>query len=333
MSNLDTLSKHDQFLIKNAELGYEAAQNLLAWWKEKAAKGELRLFPLTQPGQPTLNMECFYDAIAHQQGETSVMGVSWKTRYGRKQSSPPPPDPTLESFIRRGFLRACQWKNPDGLPGGFLFIPKQFKLREREEFGAFGRGEELADLREVGEKYDWLVVEAVVHDFFRYAPGPRMGPRLLRKMPRMASYVLVHPDYFSSFFPPVPGAVAESCFGYSFLPCPVHKSIFGYGPGEFKAAVKQFRFTLLETGEIEIQMCFFVSPRSEKILKLGKRGFDPVYSSVNVADALTLKALQIKRRAHDKLDSVQLAVHARIYQSLLEGLKHVWENQDWISGV
>ena len=331
MGNENSLSEKDQFLIKNAALGYEAAHNLLTWWKNKAAKGELRHFTLTQPGQPELSLECFYDAIPHDRGETSVMGVSWKTRYVRKRSAPSPPDPTLDSFIRKSFLQRCQWKNPDNLPGGFHFIPRQFKLKDREEYGAFGEGEHLADIADIGAKYDWLVVEAVVHDFFRHAPGPRMGPRMLAKMPRMASYVLVHPDYFSSFFPPVEGTASEYCFGYSFLPCPVQKSIFGYGPGEFKAAVKQFRFTLLQNGELEIQMCFFVSPRSEKILKLGKKGRDPVYGTVNILNALTLNALQIKRRAHNKLDAIQLGVHARVYQSLLEGLKDVWENQDWIS--
>lgn len=332
MGNLESLSEKDQFLIKNAALGYEAARGLLAWWKDKESKGALHYFPLVYRGTPALDLNCFYDAMPHNGGETSVMGVTWKTRYERKRSSPPP-DPTLDSFIRKSFLQRCQWENPDHLPGGFHFIPHQYKLKGSDGYGAFGEGEELADVGDIGTKYDWLVMESVVHDFFRNTPGPRMPTALLKKMPRMASYVLLHPDYFSSFFPPVPGTAAERCFGYSFLPCFVQKNIFGYGPGMFKAAVKQFRFILLQNGEIEIHMCFFVAPRSEKILSLGKKGRDPVYGAVNVINALTLNLLHFKQWAHDKLDASQLEVHARIYQSLLDGMKGVWENQDWISSI
>src|SRR5258708_23818145 len=95
----------------------------------------------------------------------------------------------------------------------------------------------------------------------------------------------------------------------------------------FKAAAKQFRFVLLDTGEIEIQMFFLVSTRSEKILNLG--GFDPVYFSVDLANLLTLNSLNIRQRAHDKLDALQLEIHARVYQSLLNGISAYWENQDW----
>jgi hypothetical protein len=95
----------------------------------------------------------------------------------------------------------------------------------------------------------------------------------------------------------------------------------------FKAAVKQFRFILLDSGDIEIQMFFLVSPRSEKILNLG--GFDPVYFSANLANILTLSAFNLRQRAHDKMDALQLELHARVYQSLLNGMRTYWENQNW----
>ena len=33
--------------------------------------------------------------------------------------------------------------------------------------------------------------------------------------------------------------------------------------------------------------------------------------------------------AHDKLDALQLELHARVYQSLLNGMSEYWENQTW----
>ena len=430
MSNLETLSEKDQFLIKNAEIGYRSAKELLAQWKAKEQSGELKKFALNPSTAGGLHLDCFYGDLVLSGRQTSAMGCHWKSRFQRKAASVsqgPATDVTLHSFIQKQFLRLAHWTHPDGLPAGFEFKTLQYKLKDREEYGVFPPEEPLSDISEIGKKYDWVVMESIVHDFFRNVPGPRMGPRMLSKMPKMASYVLVHQDYFSSFHAPVEGVAAECCFGYSFLPCPVRKGIFGYGPGEFKAAVKQFRFLLLNSGDIEIQMFFLVSPRSEKILSvstdkrqhkrfpvkghasvllpseefsaevldigaggirilntvavpigteielrftiegynteiqakgrvascgggvigiqfprepeglndllLSLEGFDPVYSSVRLLDSLTLNLFNFKNRAHDKMDAFQLLVHAKVYQSLLDGLKDVWENQDWISAL
>jgi hypothetical protein len=223
-------------------------------------------------------------------------------------------------------MRRSHWTHPDTLPGGFEFVPLLYKSQGQDDYGVLPEGP-APDLDEIGEKYEWIVMEAVVYDFFRNIPGLNLGPGLLKKMPKMSSYVLIHKDYSTSFHPPVEGAAAESCFGYSFLPTPVTKGIFGYGPGMFKAAAKQFRFILMENGDIEIQMFFLVSTRSEKILNLG--GFDPIYFFVNLANMLTLNALGIRTRAHDKLDALQLELHARVYQSLLNGMSTYWEDQTW----
>ncbi len=122
--------------------------------------------------------------------------------------------------------------------------------------------------------------------------------------------------------------MADFCFGYSFLPVPVKKTIFGYGPGAFVSAFKQFRWTLFPNSDVEVELKFLVSPRSQKILNLG--GFDPVYGMVNVVNALTFNR-GFSQRAHDKLDNVQLQLHARIYQSLIEGMGKLWTERDWTS--
>ena len=83
--------------------------------------------------------------------------------------------------------------------------------------------------------------------------------------------------------------------------------------------------------DVEIEMFFLVAGRSEKILSLWG-GFDPVYFTVDVLNALTFNRLGIKQRAHDKLDANQLAAHARIYQSLIEGMRSCWEEQNWAEG-
>ena len=324
MGNLESLSEKNRFLIKNAEIGYQSAAELLSWWKETENSGVLRKIPAYPKYIPELNY--FYGAPTLSGKATTAMGCFWKSRFSPKISPSASSASGFVSFIHKNFLKGCLWKHPDGLPGGFEFKPLLYKRTSDGEYGIFPETEDL-DLAAIRKKYEWVIMEAVVNDFFRNVPGLKLGPRMLSKMPVMASYVLVHKDYFTSLHPPEPGALAECCFGYSFLPCAVTKTIFGYGPGEFKAAVKQFRFIQMESGEIEIQMSFLVSPRSEKILSL--RGFDPVYSLVNVANAVTLNLLKIRQRAHDKMDFFQLDVHARVYQSLLDGMRSIWEDQDW----
>jgi len=328
MGNVATLSDKDRFLIENAAVGYQKAKDLLAWWKAKETAGALKKSTLSRPDRPELHLEYFYDALSLEGKDVTAMGCFWKSRFPRKAGSPATSDSTLKTFIQKQFMRRCHWIHPDTLPGGFEFKPVLYKAQGRDDYGMLA---EAPDLDEIGEKYEWIVTEAIVYDFFRNIPGLNLGPGLLKKMPKMSSYVYLHKDYTTSFHPPVEGSVAECCFGYSFLPTPVSKSIFGYGPGMFKAAAKQFRFILLESGEIEIQMFFLVSTRSEKILNLG--GFDPVYFSVNLANILTLNALDIRRRGHDKLDALQLELHARVYQSLLNGMSTYWENQTWTGTV
>jgi hypothetical protein len=350
MASLKSLSPKDRFLIENAELGFQRAAELLSWWKAKVSSG----FAASFIREPPPGLSCFYDTLPmdkklataettapwpkltadsavlrlREGSQATVQGCAWLSRYPRNGKLVRMPESSLQSFIHRQFLQRSHWTHPapDGLPGGFTFIPLYYKLEGQDDYGVFPQGLPL-DLSEIGTKYQWVVMEAVVNDFFRYIPGLHLSPGWLAKMPKMSSYVLVHKEYLSSFHPPVEGTVSECCFGYSFLPCPVAPSIFGYGPGEFAAALKQFRFILLENSDIEIQMFFLVSPRSQKILSLFG-GFDPVYSSVNLANALTLNLFHIKQRAHDALDAVQLGLHATIYQGLLDGMRACWEDRD-----
>ncbi|MBI3895868.1 MAG: hypothetical protein HY313_08030 [Acidobacteria bacterium] len=328
MSVPNHLTDKSSFLASNAEIAYRDASLLLSWWKEKQANGTLKTFLAGVPDSPSLQVECFYDTFVLHGKQTALMGCVWKSQYPRNRSAEISLPLTLESFIQTQFLDCCRWAHPDTLPGGFGFIPLQYKMRATGEYGVFTKKEPSLDLSQIGKDYEWVILEAVVHDFFRNMPRFNFGPKILSRLPKMASYVLVHRDYFSPLNPSLEGAKDECCFGYSFLPCPVVQSVFGYGPGQFTAAVKQFQFALLENGNIGIKMFFLVCPRSEKILSL--RGFDPIYSSIHLLNALTFGVFNLKRRVHDRVDSFSLAMHAKIYQNLLDGMKEVWENQNWI---
>jgi len=321
------LTARDQFLIENAGIGYQKAKDLLAWWKAKETAGALKKFTLNPPDRPELHIEYFYDALNLEGKDVSAMGCFWKTRFPRKPGSPAASDSTLQTFVQKQFMRSSHWIRPDTLPGGFEFKPLLYKTQSRDEFGVLPEGP-APDLDEIGEKYEWVVMEAVVYDFFRNVPGLSLGPGMMkrcRRCPPTFSFTrIIRPAFIRRWKGPPPNVVSAYL---SFLPTPVAKGIFGYGPGMFKAAAKQFRFILLDNGAIEIQMFFLVSTRSEKILNLG--GFDPVYFSARLANILTLNSFNLNQRAHDKLDALQLELHARVYQSLLNGMSSYWENQNW----
>ncbi|HEY3132556.1 MAG TPA: hypothetical protein VGL91_24115 [Acidobacteriota bacterium] len=326
-------------MIENAETGYRRGAELLSWLKERESAGNLKSFDLEVRPSPELKIVCFFDSIEKQGKPTSIMGCRWKSRFSRKQieraaaGMPAEKDQaSLESFVKGQFMRSAKWSHPNKLPAGFGFWSLQYKLKDGN-YGSFADSTEtvIVGLGEIGTKYEWVVFEADVYDFFSDFPKLRLGRHTLPPFPKMGSYVLVHEDYFSSIFPSTQGAVAQCDFGYAFLPLGVYKSFLGFGPGRFDAAVKQFRFSLMENGDVEIQMRFVVSPRSQKVLYLA--GLDPVYGLVNLADALTFRRLKIKQRAHDKLDSLFLIQHARVYQALIDGMHKYWEDQDWLAAA
>jgi hypothetical protein len=121
--------------------------------------------------------------------------------------------------------------------------------------------------------------------------------------------------------------VAERRFGYAFLPREVESNFFGFGPGKFGAAIKQWRFLLFLNGDVEVQIAFLVAPRSERVLDFG--GFDPVYASITLADALSLGAFGLRASGHAALDRVFLEHHGTVHADIVLGMADVWEAQRW----
>ena len=317
-------------LIENAEIGHQNAVALLNWWSDKEFSGSLhkqkKLVKTTRG--PQLELSYFFDNLTLRGKETSAMGCFWRTRFTHDPKAPIEPPAALEMFIRRSFPKACLGSETDPLRG-FEFKVLRHKRKGLPEYGVYAKENPLEDLAEIGTNYDWIVLEAEVHDFFHHAMGPGAAARWMKKKQKMSSFILAHEDYLTSFHPQEPDAVGESCFGYSFLPLAPCDSFFGYGPGKFQAAVKQFRFILQKNGDLDVHMSFLVAPRSEKILSLGSAGFDPVYPPVHLIDSLTGGLFKIRQKFHDNMDTMQLEKHAVIYQALIDGLQSVWESHDW----
>lgn len=306
----------------------DSGRRLVSWWRAKQQGDGLDTFTLSPRGTPSLEITAFYDTLEADGRTISVMGCFWESVFSRRRPDSGP-NGALNPFIRNHFLSACLNPGPDGKPRGFGFKPVLAKLKgEDRHQQSFARQDATVELIEIGQTYEWVVYECDVFNFFQSIPLFRNRRRLTSMFPRIAAYDLIHEDYFSSLFPRRQDEVEESCFGYSFLPCPVVKSAFGYGPGQLEMAFKQFRFALLENGDLQVSMLFVSAPRSEKLLNLW--GFDPVYGLIHLLDAITLGGLGIKRRAHDAIDAFLLVLHAQCYQDLIDGMRETWEGRNWL---
>ena len=318
-------------LAENAEIALQGGRELMSWWQRHV--DSLQIFPLAIRGPNLLEAVAFYDTMEGEPSRRSIMGCMQKARFKFDEHASGREVIPLDQFVNTEFLSATHWTHPDRLPGGFTYEALCYKRIGSGEVGRFEDGHDRSALHlaDIGKRLEWLVLQVNVHDFVRSIPSMRPFVRALSKLVKEAAYVVAHADYGSPVTSAPEGTVAESCFGYSFLPLAVTPTIFGFGPGQFRAAIKQFRFLLLDRAEVEIQLAFIVSPRSQKILNLW--GFDPVYTTIHGLHGLTFGSLGIKRKGHDKLDAVMLQLHAQIHHNLLTGMREMWQGRRWVANT
>lgn len=178
-------------------------------------------------------------------------------------------------------------------------------------------------LDRVEREFEWVVLQVDILDFIRSFPGIGRFAKFFSRFIKEAAYILIHPKFSAPALPETEATLTRLCFGYSFLPCAAHPSFFGFGPGRFGTAVKQFDVAALENGRVEIRLAFIVTPRSEKVLSLW--GFDPVYNFSSLLDLLTLRRFNLDGRVHDRLDARMLAHHCRVHQAFLQGLAEAFQ--------
>src|SRR5688572_16101511 len=129
MGDPGPLSAKDKELIDAAGVAYSRASELLKWWKSRRDAKALKLFHLPMPRDGNVKLECFYDTLEFGGNQTTAMACSWKSRFPRKTAAAgATPQLAMEAFLNSEFMRRARWDNPDGLPGGFEFIPRQYKF-------------------------------------------------------------------------------------------------------------------------------------------------------------------------------------------------------------
>jgi hypothetical protein len=320
-----------QGFADDAEEALSTGRQIVSWWRGKMLEDALELFPLKPAYPPYFEMQRFFDKILllGDMKPTSIMGCLQHHRFKRRR--PPVAEATrhLESFIDQHFLAKCLRTRPDGKPGGFRYRPICFKekdgrLSEPEDPQALGA--DLASLRH-GPR-EWGVFQVDILDFVRVNPMLANYDAVLSRFIRESAYIVIHEDLALAPTKAPKGVIAERRFGYAFLPRAVEHNIFGFGPGKFGAAIKQWRFLLFLNGDVEVQVAFVVAPRSQKVLDIG--GFDPIYASIHLADAFSLGVLGLRESGHAALDAVFLEHHGSVHADVVMGLQEIWEGQRWV---
>jgi hypothetical protein len=278
-------------------------------------------------------------------------------------TQPPAPPPYLE--------RLTWCPTPDVIRQGFGFSQHYYKLRATGRVGKFSSAEEFAivDLREIGPKYEWIVLKVRIFDFtVKSRPLGPDGPELVFGLSE-ESYLVLSRDFVLNEDNPSPDLLGRYGLGYAFIRNPT-QGLIRYGPGEFDAAVELIQFRVLENGKIKVRMVFVVN-RPERIanitldplewtfrfadlmsfgtasrfldpfkgalrtLPLNFGGFDPVYTLIGLANIFTAgwatEKLCISR---EQLDKVFLLQHFMQHYVTVVGSLLTWRQiPNWLDAA
>ena len=310
------LTEKDHLLLDSVDKYLSAGLQLKQWWEQThAANSYAERFeeglvfnrpatsfgyfdhaPVDSQNIPIMGnfQEMFYDQpkVPTEQTETSEQWMRDQIRefvlhYFMRVSDFRQPQGVLEN----GRLTPPPYLRPfslcpqeDGQQVGFGFSQLFYKLRDTGQIGRFPEAERFAivDLREIGEKYEWIVVKVRIFDFnLTYLPFGSAGPQFVLPL-KQESYLVLSRDFITNEDEPKPGVLGEYGLGYAFIKDPT-TGLLAYGPGEFDAAIEFINFRVIEGGRVRVRMVFVVN-RPERILNLS---LNPVNWSFTMANLMS----------------------------------------------
>ena len=178
--------------------------------------------------------------------------------YVQPQNSPPAP---------LDLLSWCPKDDPSRRGFGFsqLFY-QSCGINEVKRFAGAERSR-IVDLRELGKKYDWIILRVQIFNFqFRLTPFGPDSPELVLPL-KTASYLVMSPEFvLCDDHPSSPEELGRYGLGYAFIRNP-ERSVLGYGPGEFEAAFESIEFIVFKDGRVCAKLAF-VTNVPERILNI-----------------------------------------------------------------
>jgi hypothetical protein len=243
---------------------------------------------------------------------------SFRQASAYKDPHQPLPPPALE------LLSWCP--DPPASQVGFGFSQHFYKPIGTDEVFAFPGYERhaIVDQREIGNTLEWIVLKVRIFDFsFAFRPFGESGPELVFGE-NEESYLTICKEFVDFKDEPFQTdngrtVLGEYGIGYSFARSP-KPGPFGYGPGEFDAAIELIKFRIYDTGYISVRM-IFVANRVHEVVRLQ---VNPLDWGLRLANAASFGiAGQFLRPARDLADRLPFKFSfdpVNSYVSLANGL-------------
>ncbi len=393
------LTDEDQFIISSVDRYLEAGRALKQWWVQAFASNSFKQkFELQRVFNRADRSFGFFDEITFEDRPLQVMGNYQELFYDQPRTPASLGREAAEwmqgqirEFVLRYFMRVSAFRPPavytesqrpdlphwlsginrcprtDIAREGFGFSQLYYKLRDTGEIGKFASEEEssIVDLREIGTKYEWIIVRVRIFDF-KFTLRPLGAGSVEISVPLAEdSYLVLSPDFIINDDDPS-DLLGRYGLGYAFIRNPT-QGLLAYGPGEFEAAIELITFEVQPGGETRVNMAF-VSNRPERIANLqldpitwsfkladlfsfgltskilspvksaleqfpAKFGsFDPVYSSISLANLLTAnQATEQLCISREQLERDFLAQHFTQHYTTIVGSLLTWRQiPNWL---
>jgi hypothetical protein len=270
-----------------------------------------------------------------------------------QDGAPAPPFPLdLFSWCFRGYVTR----------EGFGYEQLYYKLRGSGEIGRFPEAQRFAiiDQRELDTLYEWVVAKVRIFNFVLSFPTDPNLPKLAFPLSGEAQYIIYSHAFVADQTEVLPGLRGRFQFGYAMLRPRHDDSILAYGPGQFDAGFQLFTFTVADDGTVRVRMPFVVNRptqilsisldpldwafRTAEVLTLGRAsrfleplhaafddlpwrpgGFDPVFSSIELVNLLTLgQASRVLCISKEQLEKFFLVFHFDQYYTMITGSLLTW---------
>ncbi len=308
------LNEQDCAVLERVETALADGRILKTWWEQTHTNNSyVDAFEIVREFNQAEDSFGFFDSVPMPQGVMPVMGTVDESLYDySKRASIEDVRDEFREFVLRYFMRVSDYREPQAFTKargrtkyrtglswcpqeinserGFGFSQHYYKLRETGEIGKFSphNSNAIVDLREIGDKYEWIVLKVRIFNFNLDVPVPGTGETRLVIPLVEESYLVVSRDFVYNEDAPENDVVGRYGFGYAFIRSP-ETGLLAYGPGEFNAAIELIRFTLHTDGTIRSRLVFLVN-RPDNILNVT---FDPIDWSFRAADFFSLGMTKI----------------------------------------
>jgi hypothetical protein len=326
--------------------------DLKRWWDEVERSGgpdERQRFPLERNFNRPNRSFGFYGEAPVGGAMMPVMGNVQEMFYDQTRAPASLGRDSAEwmweqvrEFVMKYFMRVSSFREPEAYVDTTNPIPPPALSRlswcpqpeegERKGFGfsqifykrpgsdivqAFPTYEQFAivDQREIGKTYEWVVLRVRIFDFnINARPFGRNGPELVFGANEQ-SYLVAHKAFVNYKERHLPGVLGDYGIGYAFIRNPV-QGPFGYGPGEFDAAIEMINFRVYETGYVSVRMVF-IANRPTQISNIT---VDPISWSFSLADLFSFGlASRLLSPARDIFDQLPFRFNVDLVSAYVTG--------------